>query len=192
MRSFLVAGIMVVAAVLMLSCSTTYSVYKTDMFEGRKLLNQEEYALARDTFVKASTEEKRAAPFAYAATASYMMHDLRAAERSIKEAENAPGRSFFVMRILGYKALILLNEGKKNEGLSALKEYVIYYGYLYPLMSIDDVKAMQESGTIDLPRLEKLIEEQVVTYEREVEQAVTTGTGFYSRGGRGGAYLMQD
>ena len=64
-------------------------------------------------FVKASTEEKRAAPFALAATASYKLNDLPAAERFMSEAEQMEGRAFFNLRIVGYKALIYFKENRK-------------------------------------------------------------------------------
>jgi hypothetical protein len=171
------------------ACSATYQVYRDDLFEGRNLLNQGDYGQARDLFVKASTEEKRAAPFALAATASYKMKDLPAAEGFINEAEKMEGRAFFYLRIAGYKALIYFNENRKSEGLDALKKYLEYYRHLYPLMNIEDVEAMAKSGDIKLPELERLLDEQITTYERDVTQAVTMGTGFYSRrpigGGRG-------
>jgi hypothetical protein len=188
MRKLLILNAIIVFAVAA-ACSTTYQVYRNDLFEGRNLLNQGDYGKARDVFVKASTEEKRAAPFALAATASYKMNDLPAAESLISEAEKMEGKAFFYLRITGFKALIYFKENRKGEGLDALNKYLEYYRHLYPLMNIEDVEAMAKSGDIKLPELERLLDEQITTYERDVTQAVTMGTGFYSRrpigGGRG-------
>lgn len=177
-KSWMITAI--IAALLGASCSTTYQTYRSDLFEGKKLLRQEEYVKARDLFVKASGEEKRAAPFALAATASYKLNDLSAAETYVNQAEKAEGRAYYYLRIAGYKTLILLKEGKKKEGMDALRSYIEYYSYQYPLMNIEQVKAMYRKGEIDLPALENIVDEQITTYENEIEQAVTTGTGFYS------------
>ena len=73
--------------------------------------------------------------------------------------------------------------------MDALNKYLEYYRHVYPLTNIEDVEAMAKSGDIKLPALERLLDEQITTYERDVTQAVTMGTGFYSRrpigGGRG-------
>jgi hypothetical protein len=192
MKRLSILGIMIVLFAAA-ACSTTYVVYKDDLYEGRNLLNQEEYGKARDLFVKASTEEKRAAPFALAATASYKMNDLPAAERFIGEAEKAEGRSFIYLRIAGYKALVFFKEGRKSDGLEALRKYTEYYSHVYPLMTIEQVRDMAKTGDVKLPVLERLVDEQVTTYEKDVAQAVTTGTGFYSRRlAGGGSSLMTD
>jgi hypothetical protein len=108
------------------------------------------------------------------------MNDLRAAESYIGEAENAAGRNYWYLRIMGYKALILLKENKTGEGMAALKRYIDYYRLVYPMTTIDQVEDMWKSGRIDLKRLEVLLDEQITNYEQEVAQAVTTGTGYYS------------
>jgi len=180
MKIFAAIGLMLVCGICTASCTTTYMQYRDDLFEGRQLLNQEKYVEARNIFVKASTEERRAAPFAYAATASYKMNDLAAAERYIGDAENATGRNYWYLRILGYKALTFLKEGKTDEGMAALKRYIDYYRLMYPLTNIEQVEDMWKSGRIDLKRLEALLDEQITNYEQEVAQAVTTGTGYYS------------
>lgn len=162
------------------ACSTTYMTYRDDLFDGRQLLRQEKYAEARSLFLKASTEERRAAPFAYAATASYKMNDLPAAETYLDDAENAAGKNYWNLRIMGYRALTLLKENKTGEGMAALKRYIDYYRLVYPLTTIDQVEEMWKSGLIDLGKLEALLDEQITNYEQEVAQAVTTGTGYYS------------
>ena len=180
MKTLSVIGLIAAVIVSLSSCSTQYMTYRDDLFEGRQLLRQEKYVEARNLFIKASTEERRAAPFAYAATASYKMNDLAAAERYIGDAENASGRNYWYLRILGYKALTLLKEQKTKEGMDALKRYIDYYRLIYPLTTIDQVDDMWKSGQINLPQLEVLLDEQITNYEEELAQAVTTGTGYYS------------
>ena len=180
MKLFTTIVLLFICVTLNASCSTTYTMYRDDLFEGRQLLRQEKYGEARTLFLKASTEERRAAPFAFAATASYKMNDLAAAEGYIGDAESAAGRNYWNLRILGYKALILLKEKKTDEGMTALKRYIDYYRLVYPLMNIDQVEDMWKSGQIDLIQLEALLDEQITNYEEELAQAVTTGTGYYS------------
>jgi hypothetical protein len=180
MKLFTTIALLFICVTLTASCATTYTMYRDDLFEGRQLLKQEKYGEARNLFLKASTEERRAAPFAFAATASYKMNDLAAAEGYIGDAENATGRNYWYLRIMGYKALILLKERKTDEGMTALKRYIDYYRLVYPLTNIEQVEAMWKSGQINLPQLEVLLDEQITNYEEELAQAVTTGTGYYS------------
>jgi hypothetical protein len=162
------------------SCTTPYTLYRQDIFAGKQALRQGEFGEARSYFLKAATEQKRATAFAYAATASYKLGDLASAEGYISEAERAEGGTYSYIRIAGYKALILLKEGKKEEGLAALKTYIDDYRLVYPLMTIDNVENMWKKGKIDQALLEKLLDEQITNFENEIEQAATTGTGYYS------------
>ena len=180
MKLFTSTVLLFICAALTASCATTYTMYRDDLFDGRQLLKQEKYGEARNLFLKASAEEKRAAPFAFAATASYKMNDLAAAEGYIGDAENATGRNYWYLRIMGYKALILLKEKKTDEGMTVLKRYIDYYRLVYPLTTIDRVEDMWKSGQINLTQLEVLLDEQITYYEEELAQAVPTGTGYYS------------
>jgi len=147
------------------------------MFRGRSLLAQGQYKEARDEFVKAGKGLHEAAPLALAATASYKARDFANARRLLSAAEAlAPDASF--LRIEGYNALVLLAQGKKEEGLEALKAYITYYDTLYPLDTIAEVAAMAETGKVDIAALEGLLDGQITAYEEKVYRFMTTGSGF--------------
>jgi len=170
----------IMTAFLLISCSTAYMAYRQDMFDGTNLLRQGEYEKARAYFTKALTEQRDARALAFAATASYKLNDLTAAESYLTEAENIkqPGVSY--LRIAGYKALTLLKENKKAEGMQALKEYIDVYGKVHPMGSIETVEKMWKKDKVDMAELEKLIDRHVTTYEYDVAQYIETGTGWYA------------
>ncbi|HEY3275141.1 MAG TPA: hypothetical protein VGJ94_00855 [Syntrophorhabdaceae bacterium] len=180
MKPFKILSVNFFLTLLLVSCATPYLHYRDDMFAGRGLLDEGSYKEAREVFVNASREQRRAAAFAFAATASYKMGDLPAAEQFIAEAEAAPYGNYVYARILGYKALTLLGQGRQDEGLAALKAYIDYYKQLYPLMSIEKVEDMYQRRQVNMARLERLIDDEVINYEQEIQQAATTGTGYYA------------
>jgi hypothetical protein len=161
--------------------------YRQDMFDGTNFLRQGEYGQARTHFMKAAEEQKDARSLAFVATADYKLNDLASAERYLAEAEKLGRYGFSLLRIAGYKALVLLKENRKAEGMEALKDYIGYYKHVYPMPSIDVVEEMWEKDKVDIALLDKLIDEQVTTYERDIDQYLTTRTGWYSRGGDGGS-----
>jgi len=165
----------------LLSCATTYSVYSRNLSQGKDLMRRGQFQEARTYFVKAAESERLPEAFAFAATASYKMNDLGSAERYIADAEKADGRGFSELRIAGYKALILLKEGRKSEGMKALQEYTTLYSRNYPLINIEEVKAMIREDKVDISKLETLLDEQITRYEDEIDQFQKTGTGFYDR-----------
>ena len=167
----------------LLSCASTYSIYSRNLSQGKELMRQGKFQEARTYFVKAAESQQLPEAFAFAATASYKMNDLGSAERYIADAGNQDGKGFSELRIAGYKALIYLKEGKKVEGMKALKEYTTLYSRVYPLINIEEVEAMIKEDKVDLGRLEALLDEQITRYEDEIEQFQKTGTGFYDKGG---------
>ena len=156
-----------------------WNAYQSNMYGGRMALNVGEYERARQDFLKAAEASPDARSYAYAATASYKMHDLPEARRLVREAERLDGKTYMILRIRGYKALILLAEGREKEGLDALNDYLAVYENAYPLETVRDVERMARSGRVDLPRLEKLLDEQITTYENDLEQFWGTGTGWF-------------
>ena len=106
--------VLLVSSATLLSCSTPYYTYKQEMFQGRRLLDRGEYAQARDEFVKAARTMPDSYSNAFAATASYKLNDMASAERFIQEAATLNGRGYSYLRILAYRALILLKEGRKE------------------------------------------------------------------------------
>ena len=172
---------MVTALLLMAACASQYPAYRRDIREGLGYLRHEEYVQAKASFLKAIEIEKNAQALALAATADYRMNNLAEAEKYISEADKLEHKDFSFLRITGFKALIFLKQGKKPEGMAALKEYIDEYGHQYPLQSIEQVKRMWESDQIDMPKLEYLINIQVSTYEADIEEYRREGTGWYAR-----------
>jgi tetratricopeptide (TPR) repeat protein len=177
MRKTVCTGILICLFPCLVGCSSSSSLYESGMFRGKGLLARGEYREARDEFVKASTGLREAAPLAFAAVASYKEHDLASAMRFLREAGALPPDDSF-LRIQGYRSLVLLAQGRKEEGLEALREYVGFYDSLDPLESIREVEAMAETGPVDLAALEGLLDRQIAAYEARVERFMTTGAGF--------------
>ena len=172
-------GILTASLILfLLSCSTAYLSYPRNMFIGKELFKQKEYVKAGGYFQGALKDQRDAYSLTYLAIINYKMNNMDNAERLIREAERIGVNDLCYLRTIGYKALILLNKDKK-EGLEALRYYIEQYKYLYPLMTIQDVEDIWKHGGTDMDRLEKLMEEQITWYEDEMEQFISTGTGFY-------------
>lgn len=159
----------------------SHSVYSQNLFQGKQQMKRGEFQRAQTYFVKALETMSLPEALAFAATASYKINDLKAAESYITEAEKQDTGSVNKLRIAGYKALVYLKEGKENEGMKALQEYSSLYGHLDPLTNIQEVQAMIKRGNVDLQRLEALLDEQITWHEDEIEQYEKTGTGFYGR-----------
>ena len=166
----------------LLSCASTYSIYSRNLSQGKESMRQGKFQEAQTYFVKAAESQRLPEAFAFAATASYKMNDPGSAERYITDAEKQDGRGFSELRIAGYKALIYLKEGKKAEGMKALREYTTLYSRVYPLINIEEVEAMIKEDKVDLGKLETLLDEQITRYEDEIDQFQRTGTGFYDKG----------
>lgn len=164
---------------LTVACSSTrtYGVYERDIIAGKQLLRMGDYTEARSDFLKAAESEKRPEALALAATASYRLNDFPAVTQYLAEAERAGKLDFSYFRIMGYRALVLLQEGKKEEGLRTLGEYIQAYKKAFDSDTVSDVEFMWKKGTVDLPRLEKLIDHQVTEYENAMDQYNKTGTG---------------
>jgi len=97
------------------------------------------------------------------------MGDLANAERTIREAERIDKNSYYFMRILGYKSLILLKQDKP-EGINALRQYVDYVKALNLPFEMHDIETMIGKNTVDFAVLDPKIEEQVTWYEDENER----------------------
>jgi tetratricopeptide (TPR) repeat protein len=172
--------------IALLSCASRYNIYSDNLSHGKEMMRQGKFQEARMYFVKAAESQQLPEAYAFAATASYKMNDLQAAERYITEAEKHDGRGFSELRIAGYKALTYLKEGRKAEGMKALQDYTTLYSRLYPLINIEEITAMIREDRVDLVKLENLLDEQITRYENDIDQYQRTGTGFYDKGGRRG------
>ena len=74
------------------------------------------------------------------------MNDLEDARRYVDEGLELDGSSDFYMRLLACKALVLLKEGRRDEGLEALRTYYDRYKNYYPMRSREDVERMVHHG----------------------------------------------
>jgi len=160
------------------ACSTTYYAYSRGIFHGKESLKKGDYAEAKRDFEGAYLSEKTPDALMYLAIVDYKTNNLDSAERLIREAEIMGSGNYHYLRVLGYKALILLKKSS-DQGLEALDHYIAFYALHDPLMSINDVRQMAQSGNIDMARLESLIEEQVSWFENDVELYLSTGVGYY-------------
>lgn len=170
---------LIAVSFLLLSC-TTYAVYSQNLLAGKDLFNAGKYEEAQKSFEEAAKAQSDAAVFTYLAATAYKKGQLENARIMIEQAEKCPLDRLSYLRMYGYKALILLSIDKAA-GMKALDDYIKRYEYDYPLMSINEAKAMGRSGTIDKARLEALIDEEVQWYEKEMELYIYNNVGFYAR-----------
>jgi hypothetical protein len=190
-RQALFAGC-VVAIAFLTSCSTPYSIYSRNLFDGKRVFQFKEYAQVRQAFLSAYEAEKNVTALAWAATTSYWLNDLTSAETYIRQAEPKAKASLSYFRVMGYKSLVLLRQGKKDEGLQTLKEYVYAYGHTYISSNLSRIDLMIKKGDADMPKLEAMLEEDIYAYEEAVGEFESTRTGYYDRnagagGGVGGS-----
>ena len=168
-------------AVALLGCSTAYQTYRSDIGTGKKMFDAGEYRQAREDFMNAAkADPTQADPYALAATASYKMNDLQTASQSIAEAAKRSGTSDAHIRILGYKALILLKQGRQEEGLDALHAYIAAYENEYGPQNVREVRAMWRGKQIDLRVLEGLLDGEIEVYESDMQQFRSSGTGWFA------------
>ena len=160
--------IIVFCALAFISCSTQYAAYSKEIYTGKKLLAEKEYAKAKDYFVQASQDQRNSTSLALLGTAYYKMGDIAGAENSIKEAERIDKTSDCYLRILGYKSLILLKQGNPD-GFIALRQYADYVKQLNLPFDMHDIRSMIASQSADTAELDATIEKQVIWYENEME-----------------------
>ncbi len=165
--------------VTLFACSSSFNSYRNNMADGMRTLGAGEYRKAQESFLRANEAQADARSYAFAATASYKLNDLPVALRLIEDSERLDGRSRAHLRILGYKALILLSQGKQEQGRRVLDEYVLVYQNVFPLNTVHQVKQMSDVKNLNLPLLELLLDEQISNYEKDVAQLLLTDTGFY-------------
>jgi tetratricopeptide (TPR) repeat protein len=152
------------------------------MDAGKKLLDTGEYGQAREDFIGAAkAQPAEAASYALAATASYKLNDLQAASQSIMEAAKRDKHSDAYIRILGYKALILLKQGREKEGLDALQAYIAAYEKEYAPQNVREVRAMWRTAHINLPTLEGLLDGEIDVYESDMHQFLNSGNGWFAQ-----------
>ena len=173
------------------ACSTTYHAYSKGIFHGKEALKKGDYAGAKRDFEDAYQNDKTPDATMYLAIVDYKTNNMNSAERLIREAESMGSGNYHYLRVLGYKALILLKKNR-DQGFEALDRYIAFYALRDPLMSINVIHQMVRSGNIDMSRLESLIEEQVSWFENDVELYWGSGVGYYDgRDVYGGAFRFR-
>jgi tetratricopeptide (TPR) repeat protein len=172
----------ILGLLLLLSSCATHSIYYSGLFEGKRFLQSGQYDKALAQFKAAEADRRNGESLAFLATAHYKTGDFQTADAWASLAIDSYG--FYALRALGYRALALFRLAKP-EATKALEGYLALYRLSFPLTSIEDIGIMMEKTQFDLPKLERLIDEQVQWYEREVEQYLSTGTGFYDRSSGG-------
>ena len=182
MRKLLLPGMLVlVLAVSGCASIKQYDTYRKDMWNGKKLLGDGEYKPALEGFLNAAKAmPDQPEPYAFAATASFKMNDVDAASGYIQEAVklNRPNDTY--IRILGYKALIFLKQGKQKEGMDALADYIQTYQKEYAPQNVREVRSMWRTKNIDPSALQQLIDEEIWVYESDIEQFRRSGTGWFA------------
>lgn len=161
--------LMVLIAVSFASCSTQYAAYSNQMFLGKKLFQDKEYKKAMELFIQASQAKKDSASLALLGSSYYKMGDIENADSYIKEAERVDKNSYYRLRILGYKALIMLKQNKP-EGFDGLKQYTVFVKEVNLPFEMHDINMMLTTQKIDFALLEAKIEEQATWYESEMEK----------------------
>jgi uncharacterized protein HemY len=182
MKKMFLLGLL--ACVVSLSgCSSMqqYRTYQTDIFKGKQLMGSGDYKPALEDFMKAA-EAMPAEPYSYAfaATVSYKMDDIEAASRYIQEAARLDKQGDARIRILGYKVLIFLKQGKEKEGLQALGDYIQTYEKEYAPQNVREVRNMWRSNRVDLSALQQLLDEEIWVYESDIEQYRRSVTGWFA------------
>ncbi len=174
------AAVFAVLFVILSGCAGPDNAARKSIFEGRRALERGDWGPAREDFLKAAQVEPSPEAYAFAATASYRMNDLASAQRFVDEAQKLDGKSDFYVRVLAYKALVLLKEGKREEGLEALRAYHGYYKNYYPMKSYEQVERVLRTGQVDLPRLERVLDQDVRQYESDIAEYRGEGTGYFA------------
>jgi tetratricopeptide (TPR) repeat protein len=182
MKKLLLPGLLVLVAAL-LGCASVkqYDTYRKDMWNGKKLLGEGEYKPALEDFLSAAKAmPNEPESYAFAATASFKMNDVDAASGYIREAVklNKPNDAY--IRILGYKALILLKQAKQKDGMEALSDYIQAYQKEYAPQNVREVRTMWRTKNVDLSALQQLLDEEIWVYESDMEQFRKSGTGWFA------------
>jgi len=168
------------------SCASfeTYEIYSNNMFIGKKFLRQGKYALAKPYFLEASKQIKDSTSLSYLATTCYKTGDIDKAESLIEEGEKIDNNTYAYLRLTGYRALVSLKKDRLK-GSGALMDYIRLYKYLFPLTTIQNVENIcndiSNGKETDMVVLEKLLDEQILWYEDDIEQFLSTKTGFYDK-----------
>ncbi len=175
-------GFCAAAALLLLfalaSCSSTGT--GTGIVEGKALLDEGKYPQAKSAFLKNGEDKADVVSLAFAATAAYKAKDIPEAARLLDAADKIRQQGGALLRIAGYKCLVLLAQGKETAGLDGLKRYIDLYNSLAATMvntaaDTRDIEHMLRGRRVDMANLETIMDRQIDSYEEEYRQVSRAG-----------------
>jgi Flp pilus assembly protein TadD len=105
--------------------ASSYRTYCKDIRYGKEALKSGDYSNAGKKFEEAYQNGKSRDALMYLAIIDYRTNNVDNAERLIREAELMGGFNYHYLRVLGYKALILLKKNK-DQGLEALDRMLFF------------------------------------------------------------------
>ena len=160
---------------MLCSCASDpgFTAYRQGMFYGTEALQNGDNATALQQFLKASQgEPDKRMPLALAGQAAYQLGDYGNASQYLARAATLdPNQSSPAYVIIsGYQALIAYREGRRDEGMAALAYYLKLYRHSYPDRSLEAVSRMYDTGDINIPALEMLINQEMLRYEKEFSE----------------------
>lgn len=160
-------------------CSSTGT--NNSIFEGKALLDEGKYPQAKSVFLQAGEGRADVVSLAFAGTAAYKAKDIPEAARLLDAADKFREQGGALLRIAGYKSLVLFAQGKETAGLDSLKRYIDLYNSLAATMvntaaDTRDMERMLKTRRIDVANLETVMERQITSYEEEYRQISRGGT----------------
>ncbi len=175
-----VYGAIVLMFLFALACCSSTGTNNT-IFEGKALLDEGKYPQAKSVFLKAGEDRADVVSLAFAATAAYKAKDIPEAARLLDAADKFREQGGALLRIAGYKSLVLLAQGKETAGLDSLKRYIDLYDSLAATMvntaaDTRDMERMLKTRRIDVASLETAMDRQITSYEDEYRQISRGGT----------------
>jgi tetratricopeptide (TPR) repeat protein len=180
-RKVLYAATALIFLFTLASCSSMGT--NGSMVEGKALLDQGKYPQAKSAFLRGGEDRADVAALAFAATAAYKAEDITEAARLLDAADSVREQGGVLLRIAGYKSLVLFAQGKQTAGLDSLKRYINLYNNLGTTMlntvaDTRDVERMLKTRRINVAILETVMDRQINSYEdeyREVSRGIMQG-----------------
>ena len=167
----------VTISLLLLSCAaggpggTGFTAYRDGLFRGEEHLENGEYQLAMNEFLKSSAgDPTEPIPLALAGQSAYQLGDLKKAGEYLAQADRIRSDSNAYLIVRAYQALIAFKEDKREDGMKALADYIRAYKDSYPDRTLYQVENIYNSGNIAVAELEMIINDEVARYEKELFQ----------------------
>jgi tetratricopeptide (TPR) repeat protein len=165
-----------------LACCSTAGT-GSGITEGKALLDEGRYPQAKNAFLRAGEDRADAAALAFAATAAYKAKEIPEAARLLDAADRFREQGGALLRIAGYKSLVLFAQGKEAAGLDSLKRYIDLFNSLGATMlnttaDTRDMERMLKTRQVNAAVLETTMDRQINAYEddyREVSRGIRQG-----------------